>query len=98
MTIRDIIVAVFMLAGSILMLLAAIGIVRFSDALCRSHALAKASTFGITLVLIALWMALGDDISRLKIVLVIAFGLLTIPLTGHLIALLIYRHHSKGNL
>jgi multisubunit Na+/H+ antiporter MnhG subunit len=64
--------------------------------LCRAHALAKASTFGITLVLIALWIALGDDISRLKILLVIAFSLLTIPLTGHLIALLLYRHPSTG--
>jgi multicomponent Na+:H+ antiporter subunit G len=91
----DIIVSLLLLAGSTLILLAAVGIMRFPDALCRAHALAKASTFGICLVLGALWVALDNEISRLKIMLVIAFSLLTIPLAGHLIALLVYRYQSK---
>ena len=95
MTAPEIVTSVLLLAGSILIFLAAIGIVRFADALCRGHALAKASTFGTCLVLFGLWIAMNDEISRLKILLVIAFSLLTIPLTGHLIALLFYRHQSK---
>ena len=39
------------LVGSVFVLLAAIGIVRFGDPLARMHALAKASTFGLLLVL-----------------------------------------------
>jgi multicomponent Na+:H+ antiporter subunit G len=39
------------LAGAVLILLAAVGVVRFADVLARLHALAKASTLGILLVL-----------------------------------------------
>ncbi len=39
------------LAGAILVLLASIGMLRFSDPLARMHALAKASTLGVLLLL-----------------------------------------------
>lgn len=39
------------LAGALLILVSAIGVVRFDDVLARLHALAKASTLGIILVL-----------------------------------------------
>jgi multicomponent Na+:H+ antiporter subunit G len=39
------------LAGAVLILISAIGVVRFDDVLARLHALAKASTLGILLVL-----------------------------------------------
>jgi multicomponent Na+:H+ antiporter subunit G len=41
----------FALVGAALVLLAAIGVVRFGDALARLHALAKASTLGVLLIL-----------------------------------------------
>ncbi|HUR24197.1 MAG TPA: monovalent cation/H(+) antiporter subunit G [Acidimicrobiales bacterium] len=39
------------LAGAVLVLLAALGVLRFDDSLARLHALAKASTLGILLIL-----------------------------------------------
>lgn len=39
------------LAGAILVLLAAVGVLRFGDPLARMHALAKASTLGVLLIL-----------------------------------------------
>ena len=39
------------LAGATLVLLAAVGVVRFGDPLARMHALAKASTLGLLLIL-----------------------------------------------
>lgn len=39
------------LLGAVLVLLAAIGVVRFDDVLARLHALAKASTLGVLLLL-----------------------------------------------
>ena len=39
------------LVGAVLMLLAALGVLRFDDPLARMHALAKASTLGILLIL-----------------------------------------------
>ncbi len=79
--------------GSLLMLFAAIGVARFRNALARAHALTKAATFGVCLMLVGLWLALGDEISGLKLLLVIAFILLTIPLASHLVCL--YFHRQK---
>ncbi|MGH9265291.1 MAG: cation:proton antiporter [Acidimicrobiales bacterium] len=39
------------LAGAVLVLLAALGVLRFGDPLARMHALAKASTLGILFIL-----------------------------------------------
>ncbi|PTX93044.1 Na+/H+ antiporter subunit G [Spartobacteria bacterium LR76] len=95
--IREILISVLLLVGSLLVFLSGLGLLRFSDALCRSHALAKASTCGICLMLAALILALDNDISGLKIFLVMTFTLLTIPLAGHLTAQLVYRH-EQGRL
>lgn len=80
-----------LLTGSAFMLFASLGLVRFGDALCRAHALSKASTFGICLLIGALWVAVSEDVVRLKLVLVLAFSLLTIPVASHLVALLMHR-------
>lgn len=92
--VHDILVCVLLLVGSTLMLFASLGLFRFADVLCRAHALAKATTFGICTMLIALWIRLGDDVTGLKLLLVIFFSMLTIPLASHLIALLVYRLHK----
>lgn len=92
--IHDIIVCALLLSGSLLILISGIGLLRFPDALCRAHALAKASTCGICLMLGGLLVALEDEISALKILLIIVFTLLTIPLAGHLTALAAYRHEN----
>lgn len=89
--IRELLICFLLLSGSLAMLLATIGLVRFKDTLCRAHALTKATTFGVTLLLIALWITLDDDVAGLKILLVICFCLLTIPLASHLVASLYYR-------
>ncbi len=91
----DLLVCLMLLTGSTLMLFAALGLVRFGDALGRAHALSKASTFGICLLLLALWVSLDDDVSKLKLVLVIAFSLLTIPVASHLVAFLMHRRRRE---
>lgn len=48
------------LIGAILVLLAAVGVVRFDDALARLHALAKASTLGVLLILVGVAVNLRD--------------------------------------
>lgn len=89
--IGEILICALLLTGSIVMLLASIGVLRFPDTLCRAHALTKATTFGSSLLLIALWISLGDEVAGLKILLVIFFCMLTIPLSSQLVASLYYR-------
>jgi multicomponent Na+:H+ antiporter subunit G len=93
--ILEIFICAMLLSGSLLMLIAAVGLVRFPDVLCRAHALAKATTFGICLMLVALWISLDNEIAGLKVLLVITFLFLTIPLAGHLVALLAYRQQKE---
>ncbi len=91
MIVYQIITFALMLTGSLLILLGAVGVVRFPDSLCRAHALGKASSMGICLVLGAFWMASGNqDGAGLRILMVIVFNLLTIPMASHLVALYVY--------
>ncbi len=88
--IREILSSILLLAGSVLTLIATIGILRFPDVLCRAHALTKAMTLGITLLLVALWVSLGREVG-LKVLLAIGFQFLTIPLSGHLLGLIVLK-------
>lgn len=83
--------ATAVLGGSLLMLIASIGLLRLPDVLCRSHAVAKALTLGIFLMLSALWMNLEGEEASLKIILAIFFQLVTIPLASHLVGLLAFK-------
>ncbi len=84
----DLLAALLLLTGAGFVLLAAIGLVRLPDVLCRSHAVAKASTLGIFSMLLGLWVALGVEAAGLKVPLAIAFQITTIPVASHLISLL----------
>ncbi|MGR3176967.1 MAG: monovalent cation/H(+) antiporter subunit G [Candidatus Anammoxibacter sp.] len=83
---KEIIVASFLIIGSIFVLLAAIGIVRFPDLFTRMHAATKASSFGVVLMLIAVAVYFGDAWIIFEVVLVISFIYLTAPVACHMIA------------
>ena len=86
--IKEVLTASLVLTGSLLILIAAIGLLRLPDVLCRSHAVAKAMTLGIFLLLFGLWLHLGEAAATLKIVLAICFQVITIPVASHLVGLL----------
>ncbi len=85
---RELLTAALVLTGSLLILVAAIGLVRLPDVLCRSHAVAKAMTLGIFLMLFGLWVHLDGEEATLKIILAICFQVVTIPVASHLVGLL----------
>lgn len=78
MNLNDILTVTLVLTGALFILTAAIGVVRLPDVLCRSHAVAKALTLGMFLMLLGLWVHLDDDQAALKITLAIFFQLVTI--------------------
>lgn len=80
-----------LLLGSVLLLLAAVGMLRFRDVLARMHALSKGSNFGLLLVLAggAVGLDLLDDISF--VILAGIFQILTAPVATHLISRATYR-------
>lgn len=74
------------LIGAALTLIAAIGVVRFPDALSRMHALTKASTVGLTLVAIggALLLPTSNDVT--SSILAAVLYALTLPISASMIA------------
>jgi multicomponent Na+:H+ antiporter subunit G len=77
---------VLALLGSILILLAAVGVVRFDDVLARMHALAKASTLGVLLMLAGAAVALHDPNDITSVALAALFQLLTSPPASNMLS------------
>lgn len=67
------------LVGAVLILLSAIGVVRFAEVLARLHALAKASTLGVLLLLLGAAVNLRDVNDLTSVVLAGVLHLLASP-------------------
>lgn len=74
------------LIGALLVLIAGIGVVRFDDAMSRLHALTKASTLGVVLVLLGAALSLDRANDWTSLLLAAALQLATSPLSAALIA------------
>jgi multicomponent Na+:H+ antiporter subunit G len=74
------------LAGSVLTLLAAVGVVRFGDVLARMHALTKASTLGVVLVLVGGAVTLDHPNDVTSLLLAGALQILTMPVAANLMS------------
>lgn len=81
------IIVINIFLGVLLILIAGIGILRMPDTLCRAHALSKALTLGLMLVLFAQILQLADFQSSVKLIVAIIFQFITIPIAGHVFAL-----------
>ncbi|NJK90827.1 MAG: monovalent cation/H(+) antiporter subunit G [Blastochloris sp.] len=90
--ITSLLTATLLLSGAFFILLAAIGLIRLPDIYCRSHAIGKAMTLGISSLLLALLVDLGLAQTGLKVVLAICFQFLTIPIGSHLLCLIARQH------
>lgn len=91
----ELVTVIFLLSGCCFMLIAGIGILNMPDVLCRAHAITKALTLGISLMLVALFGKFGTYSSGLKVTLAIMFQFITIPLAGHIFALYAYTKKRK---
>jgi len=79
------------LVGSVLTVLAALGVVRFPDVLARMHALTKASTVGLVLVLVGGAITLDHPNDVTSLLLAGALQVLTLPVAATLMARATYR-------
>ena len=83
---KDILAAIFILLGSLFLLLAATGLLRFRDTLSRLHASTKAPSFAMLLLLLGVCIYMGFPVLILKALLLILFIYLTAPLAAHSIS------------
>lgn len=93
----NIVVILSLLLGTFFILSASIGIVRFPDLYTRLHAATKASTLGISFVLIAAFLFLYVEHSLIsgKLLLAILFLFLTNPVSAHMISRAAHRNGVK---
>lgn len=86
-----------LLVGSFFILTAGIGILRLPDTLCRAHALSKAVTLGLSLILLALLSVTSSWSVAIKVGLVIGFHFITMPLAAHIFARYAIRKQEANN-
>ena len=82
---------VFILVGCILTLLAGIGVLRFADVFQRMHALTKASSLGLILVLVGSAVVLSNINDVTSLALAAILQVLTLPVGANLIASAAYQ-------
>lgn len=77
---------ILLFLGSVFILIASIGLLRFKDTFSRMHATTKATSFGLLLILTGVSLFFLSPILALKALLVIIFIYLTAPLAAHSIS------------
>jgi multicomponent Na+:H+ antiporter subunit G len=82
------------LFGAMLVLISAVGVVRLGDVLARMHALAKASTLGILLVLAGAAVGLADLNDITSVLLAAVVYLLAAPAASNMVSRAAYLAHG----
>jgi multicomponent Na+:H+ antiporter subunit G len=86
------------LLGSILVLLAAVGVLRFQDPLARMHALAKASTLGVLLLFAGATINLTDVNDTTSVALAAVLHVLTSPPASNMLSRATYLAYGMPSL
>jgi multicomponent Na+:H+ antiporter subunit G len=92
--IADFIEGTLLVIGSIFILLGAIGILRMPDVFTRLQVTSKASVLGMTCILSATAIHFDTATVTARVVIIIAFVVLTMPIATHLLARAGYRTNA----
>ncbi len=91
----DIITSILIVFGALLMLIAAIGILRLPDFYLRMSAITKAATLGLGMVLLGVAIHFDDIGVFAKAFIIVSFLILTNPVGAHAIARAAYKQGVK---
>lgn len=94
MIVLDVFAGVLVLAGSVLALTAAIGVVRFPDTLARMHSATKPQVLGLLLVLFGALIRLRGSHDAGMVTVSILFTLITAPVVAHRVGRLAYQEQD----
>jgi len=88
----EIVTSIFIVLGTLLVFLSAIGVIRLPDVYSRMHAAGKSSTLGVIFLMLAVITYFLPEGFNAKILLVILFVFLTAPLSSLMINRSAYRN------
>mgnify|MGYP006281215535 CR=1 FL=1 len=91
----DILAAGLILAGSALVFIAALGVVRMEDVFTRMHASTKAGTLGLGLIVTAFLIGSAEASWSAKAFAVLIFMLTTAPVGAHIVGRSVHRHMTE---
>lgn len=83
--------AVLLLAGSVLAVLAGVGLQRFPDVFARIHSATKATTLGLLFIVAGAALRIGDAGDAAKLALVAVLQFVTAPVAAHMVGRASYR-------
>lgn len=90
-TVLDVLAAACFLVGSLLALVAAIGLVRFPDLLSRMHAGTKPQVLGLLFMVVGLAIYARREEVTGPLLLVVVFQMITAPVSAHMVGRAGYR-------
>ncbi|ORV45756.1 cation:proton antiporter [Mycolicibacter engbaekii] len=94
----DVLAGVLVLAGSVLALTAAVGVVRFPDTLARMHSATKPQVLGLLLVLLGALIRLRGSHDAGMVTVSILFTLITAPVVAHRVGRLAYQEQDMDKM
>lgn len=98
-TLIDVLTALCLIAGSLMSLAAAVGLLRFPDLMSRMHAATKPQVLGLILMLAAMALQFRSWLLLPILVLAWLFQLLTVPVSAHMVGRAGYRtKHRRPEL
>lgn len=83
--------SILLLAGSLLALLASVGLQRFDDVFARMHSATKPATLGLILILAGAGLVIPAPGAVAKLFLVILLQFITAPVAAHLVGRAAFR-------
>jgi len=86
MTIASVLCWIFIVAGSVFVIIGGIGLLRFPDFYTRIHAAGITDTMGAWLILIGLMFHEGLNLNTAKLAILLFFLVTTSPLASHALA------------
>jgi len=90
-SVLDAVAAVLILLAAFLTLAAAVGLLRFPDALVRLHAATKPQILGLIFIVLAIALSVRSWQVLLLLIPVVVFQLLTSPISAHMVGRAGYR-------
>jgi multicomponent Na+:H+ antiporter subunit G len=82
----SVLAAALLVAGALLLVVAAWGVITLPDALARQHAATKAGTLALALVCLGAYAAVPETGWGWRLALILGFLLATLPIASHLLA------------
>ena len=84
-TVLDVLSAVLLIGGTLLALIASIGLLRLPDTLARMHAATKPATLGVAMCAIGAVVQVNDASTITKILVIVVLQLVAAPVGAHVL-------------